>query len=398
VQARDVYFHVGRFGHPFFSEQLHAAPEGFAYSSAGVEDGAVAGPRRITLSDRRLAVARDGLEHLAIRCLSSAGYVRRTRLRPPSGCALIHSAQHLLRRSPLPYVVDFECLEVFTLYQRAALMRPWARRLLLDALHDDSCRAVLPWSQAAKRGLSTALGTSDVERLEEKTVAVLPAIRPRAERPSVRAAGPLRVLFVGTAFEAKGGLEAVRAVVEARATHDVVLDVVSDVPQRWLGDVQCADGIELHAWPSPHERVLGLFEQADVLLFPSHMDTLGFVVLEAMSHGVPVLATRHFAVPELVEDGVSGLLVEGENMLYGEDGLCRFAHTLPPPRSFRNALASPSPAYVGRLAGALAHLAEERDFRDLLAAGALRRVTDGPLSVPVRRAALASVYRRALER
>jgi glycosyltransferase involved in cell wall biosynthesis len=392
-----VYFHVGRFGHPFFQEQLHAAPEGFVYRTA--ESGAqvsAAAPRRIAIQGARLGSARRALEPAAIRGLSWAGYVRRVRLRPAPGCALVHSAQQLLRGSSLPYVVDLECVEVFCLYQRAALGRPWARRRLLGALADERCRFVLPWSQAARRGIEAALGAPAAARLQPKTVTVLPAIRPRGARPAARDAGPLRVLFVGTSFEAKGGVEAVRAIRRAQASHDVVLDVVSDVPVRWRGEIERAPGIAVHPWPAPGARVKELFQRAHLLLFPSHMDTLGFVMLEAMAHGVPVLATRHFAVPELVEDGVSGVLVEAENPLYGEDGLCRFEHTLPPPRSFRRALASPSEAYVDRLAGALAGVAEDRGLHERLAAGALSRVSDGPLSIARRRATLEPIYRQAL--
>jgi glycosyltransferase involved in cell wall biosynthesis len=396
MRAQQVYFHVGRFGHPFFDEQRQAAPEGFEYESAHREAAASAGPRQIALSGGRLRAVRAGLERVGLRALSNAGYIRRTTLKPPSDCVLIHSAQQLLRRPPVPYVVDFECLEAFTLYQRVTLARPWARRALLQALVQDSCRVLLPWSQAAQRGLRSVFGDSGAELLANKTVTVLPAVRPRAGAPARRTPGPLRVLFVGTAFVAKGGVEAVRAVARARATHDVTLDVVSNVPAQWRGEVDGAEGIDLHSWPAPHERVLALFERSHLLLFPSHMDTLGFVMLEAMSHGVPVLATRHFAVPELVEDGVSGLLVDGENTLYGEDGLCRFGHTLPPPRAFRRSLAAPSQAYVERLAGALARVCEDRSLHERLAAGALTRVTDGPLSMPARRAALSAVYRRAL--
>ena len=152
----------------------------------------------------------------------------------------------------------------------------------------------------------------------------------------------------------------------------------------------------VHAWPAPAERVASLFAGSHLLIFPSHMDTFGFVVLEAMSQGMPVLSTSHFAVPELVQHDVSGLLVEGENLLYGEDGLCRFPHTLPPPSAFRRALASPSAAYVERLAGALARLAEERNLHERLAAGAYASVTEGHLSVGRRREALGRVYRDAL--
>jgi glycosyltransferase involved in cell wall biosynthesis len=398
VGGETVYFHVGRFGHPFFQEQLNSAPEGFEYRTAESRFGhrAADAPRRIALQDARLRRVRGGLERVAIRGLSWSGYVRRGRLEPAPDCSLIHSAQQLLRGSPLPYVVDFECVEVFCLYQRASLSRPWARRRLVDALSDESCRFLLPWSQAAQRGLEAALGTPATARLLPKTMTVLPAIRPRATRPAERGSGPLRVLFVGTAFEAKGGVEAIRAIRRVRASHDVVLDLVSDVPARWQAELEQAAGITAHPWPAPPARVEDLFQQAHLLIFPSHMDTLGFVMLEAMAHGLPVLATRHFAVPELVEDGASGVLVAAENPLYGEDGLCRFDHTLPPPRSFRRALASPSEAYVDRLAGALARVAEDRGLHERLAAGALARVIDGPLSMARRRDVLERVYRRAL--
>lgn len=394
---------MGRFGHPFFREQMRCAPEGFAYRDpesspeAGAAQAGSAVPRRIVLQGARVRRARTAVEHLAIGTLAFSGHVRRSALSPPPDCALIHSAQQLLRAPSPPYVLDFECVEVFSLYQRVALRRPWARRRLLDALADERCRFLLPWSRAAEGGLCTALGANAADRLRAKTVTVLPAIEARVGRPSRREAGPLRVLFVGTAFEAKGGVDAIRAVSRVRASHDVTLDLVSDVPTRWGQQVEDLDGITIHAWPAPSATVAGLFERADVLLFPSHMDTLGFVMLEAMAHGMPVLATRHFAVPELVEDGVSGLLVEGENLLYGEDGMCRFERTLPPPRSFRRALASPSEAYVARIAAALARLAEERDLHERLAAGALARVLDGPLSVARRREALGRVYRHALE-
>jgi glycosyltransferase involved in cell wall biosynthesis len=393
-----VQFHVGRFGHPFFSEQMGCAPEGFSYSSTRERSTgqAVAAPRRIALQGTRIPWVRDHLERIAIRGLSRSGYVRRVRLDPLADCSLIHSAQQLLRRPSLPYVVDFECVEVFCLYQRVALSRSWARRRLLDSLADERCRFLLPWTEASRRGLASALGGAAASRLLPKTVTVLPAIRARVAQPSRRGPGPLRVLFVGTAFEAKGGVEAIRAIGRVRDTHDVVLDLISDVPKRWRGEIDRAQGITLHPWPAPAAEVKELFQTAHLLLFPSHMDTLGFVILEAMAHGLPVLATRHYAVPELVEDGVSGIVVAAENPLYGDDGLCRFDHTLPPPRSFRRALAAPSQAYVQRLAGGLARVAEERELHESLAAGALRRVTDGPLSVRARQEALERVYRRAL--
>jgi glycosyltransferase involved in cell wall biosynthesis len=396
--SESVYFHVGRFTHPFFEEQLEAAPPGFSYCTKPAGDeGHGSAPRRIALQNSKLRWARAFVERAAIRTLSGAGHVRISHLERGSGCSLIHSAQLLLRSPPAPYVVDFECIEAFCLYQRAALRRPWARCRLLHALTDPRCRFLLPWSNASRRGLETALGAAAALRLSEKTATLLPAVAPRTHSPVARGNGPLRVLFVGTSFEAKGGVEAIRAIRNARGSCAVTLDVVSDVPPRWRDELERTPGVVTHAWPVPAARIGQLFQESELLLFPSHMDTLGFVMLEAMAHGMPVLATRHFAVPELVEDGVSGVLVDGENPLYGEDGMSNYSHTLPPPRAFRRALRTPSESYVDRIAGALASIAELRELHERLAAGALMRVTSGPLSIGRRKRTLEGVYRRSLE-
>jgi glycosyltransferase involved in cell wall biosynthesis len=397
MSEQTVHFHLGRSTHAFFAEQLHAVPPGFKYRTPDrdLETGGAA-TRRLATHQQHLRRLRAGAEWAAIRSLSYGGFVRETRLRPLPGAALVHSGQFLLRDSEVPYVVDFECVEAFSLYQRVALRRPWARARLMRALSDPRLRFLLPWSEASRRGLRSALGEASAARLAPRTVTVLPAIRPVAERPRRREPGPLRVLFIGTSFVAKGGIEALRAVKRARATHEVSLDMVSDVPDSWREELARSDGATLHSWPAAQDVVRGLFERCDVLLFPSHMDTLGFVMLEAMANGMPVLAVRHFATPEMVEHDVSGLLVAGENLLYGDDGLCRFDRTLPPPRSFRRALAEPSDAYVDRLAAQLALLAEDRGLHERLAAGALERVRHGPLSVGRRREALADVYGQAL--
>ncbi len=56
------------------------------------------------------------------------------------------------------------------------------------------------------------------------------------------------------------------------------------------------------------ERVNELLPLADILLMPSELESFGLAALEAMACKVPSIATRVGGVPELIDDGVTGLL------------------------------------------------------------------------------------------
>lgn len=390
---RVVQLHFGRFVHPAYREQLHAVPDGWRYAAThpALEDPTL-GTKLIAERSALLAPVLDVAERIALRVLSESGYVHRVRAKPLPGAAMIHSCERLIRKSPLPYVVDLEHAALFVLYQQAALERPWARARLERALCDDRLRYLLPWSDAARRSVLASVSPTTATAIEPKLRVISPAIRLAASRPRTRTSGePLRVLFVGTKFYEKGGVEAVRAMREARKNHAVTLDIVTYAPAEWRTRLQEEPGVTLHT-PGGTDLVQRLYAETDILLFPSHMDTFGYVVLEAMAHGMPVLASDHLALTESVHDHRSGLLFPAESMLYRADTQLAFRHVLPPPRRYLQALRDPSERYVTGIADAIARIASEPDLYNTLAAGAFESVRSGSLSLDRRRDALAEVY------
>jgi glycosyltransferase involved in cell wall biosynthesis len=74
----------------------------------------------------------------------------------------------------------------------------------------------------------------------------------------------------------------------------------------------------------PRERALELLAAADASLLTSAWENLPHTVLEALAVGTPVIATAVGGVPEVVQDGVNGLLVPPGDAAATADAVRRF--------------------------------------------------------------------------
>jgi glycosyltransferase involved in cell wall biosynthesis len=75
------------------------------------------------------------------------------------------------------------------------------------------------------------------------------------------------------------------------------------------------EALAKHTWiPGlPHEQILKLMRQHDVLLFPSLFEGFGMVITEAMAQGTPVITTERTAGPDIIENDRNGWLIEAGN-------------------------------------------------------------------------------------
>ncbi len=85
----------------------------------------------------------------------------------------------------------------------------------------------------------------------------------------------------------------------------------------------------------PHDKVSDLFQAADVFLMPSVVHSSGdrdgipTVIMEALLHRVPVIATDVSGIGELIEDGVTGLLIQEKRPLAISQAVQRMIHDRP---------------------------------------------------------------------
>jgi glycosyltransferase involved in cell wall biosynthesis len=130
--------------------------------------------------------------------------------------------------------------------------------------------------------------------------------------PAVEPGVPV-VGFVGRLVPRKGAMELVKAAPAIRVVRpEVRVVIVGDDPYddedtAYAATVRAASRVD-HVGRVP--SAAGIMGQLDVLVLPSTQEPFGTVVAEAMAAGTPVVATQVDGLPELVEDGVSGRLVE----------------------------------------------------------------------------------------
>lgn len=157
-----------------------------------------------------------------------------------------------------------------------------------------------------------------------------------------RAAGPLRLLFVGNLIPRKGLhtlLDALAWLKDEPWTLDVVGDTA--VSPRYTTRIQnqiatagLHDQVTLHGALSD-DALAARFARSHLLAVPSTYEGFGIVYLEAMAFGLPAIATHSGAAHELITHGENGFLVPPQaaadlvtligTLLHDRDGLIRLS-------------------------------------------------------------------------
>jgi glycosyltransferase involved in cell wall biosynthesis len=122
---------------------------------------------------------------------------------------------------------------------------------------------------------------------------------------------PLRLLYVGRFSPEKGVPVLLRAVTKLAVDYE--LRLVGCGRQQGelellVSDLGINDKVQFCGAEPWGEALFTVIRSSDILILPSYTEGLGLVLLEAMSQGVPVVASNVGGIPEIVNHGVSGLL------------------------------------------------------------------------------------------
>jgi glycosyltransferase involved in cell wall biosynthesis len=183
------------------------------------------------------------------------------------------------------------------------LLEPVSRRVARAALRRaDAVRTVSPFTSGLVRAVGVVPAATFTTYYDSSAFDGPPAPLPEAPR----------ALFVGVLERYKNVHGLVRAwrlaaprvpaaqllLVGRGREHEVVEALVRDLPRQT-------------AWREslPPDEVAAALDASTVLVLPSFSEGLPRVAMEAFARGRPVVGSRAGGIPDIVEDGVSGLLV-----------------------------------------------------------------------------------------
>lgn len=219
----------------------------------------------------------------------------------------------------------------------------WRGRIVLSPHGDDMLHAsrTRGWERLWWRGLYRAADVivTPSNHLRDEVLRLDPSLEPRisvvyngVDAPRLRAIagsadaalppelkGRRYVLNVGS-FEPRKAqdvlLRAFRRVVDAVPDARLVLVGGAGPWSPRMAAMIAEAGLtgHVHRYESaPFTTVVALLRHAELLALPSRHETFGIALIEAGLFGVPAVATRVGGIPEVIEDGVNGRLIEPED-------------------------------------------------------------------------------------
>ncbi|MDP2937378.1 MAG: glycosyltransferase family 4 protein [Dehalococcoidia bacterium] len=374
--------------HVAYKELIASPPQGYRFVGAeGVVDKVSLAVSRRQLAPWLMAQAYS----LAPMTLLKA-YLDRFIRRPPEGTALTFACNHLVFRRE-PWVIELGSVSDPIGFSPHHFWR--YKSVLERAFASGWCKKVLCWSEFTKR---TVLASLDCSQFRPKLEVVPRAVRPRSFTRPPRDRESVRFLFLGSAnmageFAARGGLEVVEAFLALRQrSESLELTIRSDLPPdvrrrlRGCPDVRVIEGV------IPSEELERLFLTHDIFLFPGYYSAW-LVILEAMSYGLPVIATDVHSTSEYVNDGRTGLLLRAGRLPdgHGELPVTGFIDTQ------RKGLRTPDHQVVADLVEKAGLLIENEELRQRMGRQARYEVQRGRFSIERRNSVLKRILDEATQ-
>ncbi len=122
------------------------------------------------------------------------------------------------------------------------------------------------------------------------------------------------LLFIaqGKGFISKGGIELLNVMKkfndEKNKIKLVIVSSWKSIPTKYQQIIEHLDNVEFKEFGMPFEELKKLYIENSVLIHMTRQDSFGLTILEAIKHGMPVISTAVYSIPEVVKNDYNGFV------------------------------------------------------------------------------------------
>jgi glycosyltransferase involved in cell wall biosynthesis len=140
------------------------------------------------------------------------------------------------------------------------------------------------------------------------------------------------LVIAGSLERRKGQIDAIKVMMELPDSVDLYIvgeGGLKEELKKLAFELKLTDRIHFTGYK---ENMIDFLNEMDVMILPTKIDATPYVIIEAMAVGLPVVASGIYGIPELIDNQISGILIEpgdihalaeGVKLLFNNNGLYR---------------------------------------------------------------------------
>lgn len=233
-----------------------------------------------------------------------------------TGCE-IHGSYNRFLDSDKPYFIYVENPTALYHYCLGRNKSFLGAKRIHKKLFAPNLRALVFMSKACEKTFEVVCGKVSSDCTKAQIYPLIPKnqyvsiqqIKSKRQRATVK----LLYIAQGSRFLSKGALEIIESYKMLKLEADCSLTMVTNISQidsKIASDIYRTDGIQLLDFSFSYSDMERLYADHDILLQPTSDDSFGLTILEALHAGLAIVASRLYAIPEIVEEGENGCLID----------------------------------------------------------------------------------------
>ncbi|MHA2276497.1 MAG: glycosyltransferase family 4 protein [Candidatus Kariarchaeaceae archaeon] len=302
---------------------------------------------------------------------------------------LLHLVDRLGFKPKVPWITEFGDSAALMRYDGRKIHSKIFKYFFKKAISNKKFVKFVPKSKIIVKPLIDNNLISD-ERIET----VYPAIKTNIKKIHENKDEINLIFNIGSSplFIWKGGLELIGAFRKLKNEYPkLTLTIIGEVKT----DIKQIDGLIL-TQKIPRELLIKkYYPEADILVHPTHMDSFGYVLLEAKAFGLPIVSTTHYAIPEIIEHNKQGFLIKDiKNTWYNDQIIGFYGYQKWKEPRF---LPGERVRLESELFSALSKLIEDHSLRKRFGEANFKEVTEGKFSFKHRNQQILEIYKNATD-